>query len=86
MSIYHLVYAIHSQYKDLASAEREASVSMLMIKLINFKLIKWTLRQKKKKRKKEGAFGISLLLEGGAKWLRNNIPQTNLNWKKKVKL
>ena len=44
------------------------------------------LAPKKKKRKKEGAFGISLLLEGGAKWLRNNIPQTNLNWKKKVKL
>ena len=53
MSIYHLVYAIHSQYKDLASAEREASVSMLMIKLINFKLIKWTLRQKKKKERKK---------------------------------
>ena len=40
MSIYHLVYAIHSQYKDLARAESDASVSRLMIKLINFKLIK----------------------------------------------
>ena len=64
MSIYHLVYAIHSQYKDLASAESEASVSMLMIKLINFKLKK---KPYAKKRKKEGAFGISSVLEGGAK-------------------
>ena len=47
---------IHNK-KDLARAESDASVSRLMIKLINFKLIKWTLRQKKK-RKKEPSVSV----------------------------
>ena len=60
---------------DLARAKGKASVSILMIKAIKFKLIIWTLspkKKKKKKKKRHGAFGISSPLEGGAKWLKKN--------------
>ena len=49
---------------DLARAKGEASVSIIMIKAIKFKLITCLLAKKKKR---HGAFGISSPLEEGAK-------------------
>ena len=47
------------------------------------KVIAWTISQKKKRnRHTPQSLRHQTPLEGGAEWLRKNIPQTNLNWKK----
>ena len=64
---------IYWQEPDIVLTYRfsEASVSILMIKAIKFELITCNFQPKRKKEVRD----FSSPLEGGAKWLRKNIPK-----------